>query len=1216
MPRFIRSKPRVRLLLQGLEQRTTPNTYTVLNADDSGAGTLRQAITDANINAGSDSINFDSSFFSTPRTISLLSALPSIIGDTTVTGPGSSLLTVEKSDSAGINFRIFAIGNNAVSPTVSMSGMKVTKGYCDALNQTDNGGGILVGKSSIVTLTDLVVSNNQSTAQGGGIAVREQGRLTLINCTVTGNAALGLEYGSPSEAGFTGVGGGVYFTLDGNLTVQSSTIDNNTATVCGAGIFLYGESSGTALIRNSTISSNKVTTSYSGFIYDGGGGGIAVLNNSFSGGSGLFALTVQNSTITANQAAGVGQGGGIQASSLFTNRITTRIESSIIAGNLSGNGPDIYASGQKVTVDFSAIGSTTGFTLTAGPGGAGSNLINQSFPLDPLANNGGPTRTHMVPAGSLLLDKGSNPLPGLPTDQRGLARTFDDPGASGTGIIDIGSVERQPAGLPTALASAPDVISSGASNETITVVYSDDTGINAATIGSGDITVTGPNGYSKTGTLIGTTGSGKSITATYTVPPPGGSWDSADWGTYTISMVAGQVTDTGANAIPAGPVGSFKALFARTLIVNTANDAVSAADGKTSLREAIIDANNFGPTNDTITFDATVFGVTDTIFYSLGQMFITDSVTIQGLGMTKMSLDAGSASRHFNIDGEGVLNVTITGMTLTGGRTSQELQSERGGSIYVNGENLTMDSVRMNANTAQKSYGGAIHLQGAASLTFKNGQLSSNSSPVYAGGAISALDDGHSITILDSKLIGNTGGYYGGAIFSSGGGKVVIDRSTISNNSTTLALADDQGGTVIRGGGGAVMVANGKVVNGSVVEDWPSISTLTVTNSHFDNNSTAVSGGAVLFNGNTTGVVFRNSTFTNNKTGNSQDNVGGAILVGNLQSNPVTIDNCTIAYNSAYSGGGLFVENDNVASVKATSTIFALNSSADPTQLPPDVDGNMTANYCFFGVVEGVGLDASSANNVGNGSLASPVDPGLDFLNANGGPTQTLALLPGSPCLDTGSNPNNELYDQRGVGYNRKSGTAVDIGAFELQVVTAPTITNVKFDDGTAQRSLVRSITVTFNTLVDLPANIADAFSLYRTGPGLPNDFVGLSVTLNNTPTQTVAVITFNAGPLVQSTSLIDGNYEFKVLASQVSAGGLQLDGNGDGTGGDDRVESTFRLFGDSNGDRSVTSVDFAAFRSVFGLTGPSMFDFNGDGVTNSNDFAAFRARFGLTIVP
>ncbi len=110
------------------------------------------------------------------------------------------------------------------------------------------------------------------------------------------------------------------------------------------------------------------------------------------------------------------------------------------------------------------------------------------------------------------------------------------------------------------------------------------------------------------------TGSGTSVTATYTVPPPGGTWDTIDGGTYTISMVAGQVSDTLGNSVSIGAIGSFRALFARTLVVNTANDVVNASDGKTSLREAILDANNFAPTTDTITFDAGVFGVTDTIF--------------------------------------------------------------------------------------------------------------------------------------------------------------------------------------------------------------------------------------------------------------------------------------------------------------------------------------------------------------------------------------------------------------------------------------------------------------------------------------------------------------------------------------------------------------------------------------------------------------------------
>jgi hypothetical protein len=56
-----------------------------------------------------------------------------------------------------------------------------------------------------------------------------------------------------------------------------------------------------------------------------------------------------------------------------------------------------------------------------------------------------------------------------------------------------------------------------------------------------------------------------------------------------------------------------------------------------------------------------------------------------------------------------------------------------------------------------------------------------------------------------------------------------------------------------------------------------------------------------------------------------------------------------------------------------------------------------------------------------------------------------------------------------------------------------------------------------------------------------------------------------------------------------------------------------FRLFGDSDGNGTVNSTDFATFRTFFGI-GPSFSDFNNDGQTNSDDFAEFRKRFGLTI--
>src|SRR5262249_25678360 len=69
------------LTLEALEDRKVPSTFSVLHANDSGAGSLRQAILDANASAGADVINFDAAAFSTPSTIRLLSSLPDVTDD-------------------------------------------------------------------------------------------------------------------------------------------------------------------------------------------------------------------------------------------------------------------------------------------------------------------------------------------------------------------------------------------------------------------------------------------------------------------------------------------------------------------------------------------------------------------------------------------------------------------------------------------------------------------------------------------------------------------------------------------------------------------------------------------------------------------------------------------------------------------------------------------------------------------------------------------------------------------------------------------------------------------------------------------------------------------------------------------------------------------------------------------------------------------------------
>ena len=76
IPRLMPSRRRARLLMQALESRTVPATFTVSNVADAGAASLRQAIIDSNAAAGADSIVFEGAIFASAQTISLLSALP------------------------------------------------------------------------------------------------------------------------------------------------------------------------------------------------------------------------------------------------------------------------------------------------------------------------------------------------------------------------------------------------------------------------------------------------------------------------------------------------------------------------------------------------------------------------------------------------------------------------------------------------------------------------------------------------------------------------------------------------------------------------------------------------------------------------------------------------------------------------------------------------------------------------------------------------------------------------------------------------------------------------------------------------------------------------------------------------------------------------------------------------------------------------------------
>jgi hypothetical protein len=178
-----------------------------------------------------------------------------------------------------------------------------------------------------------------------------------------------------------------------------------------------------------------------------------------------------------------------------------------------------------------------------------------------------------------------------------------------------------------------------------------------------------------------------------------------------------------------------------------------------------------------------------------------------------------------------------------------------------------------------------------------------------------------------------------------------------------------------------------------------------------------------------------------------------------------------------------------------------------------------------------------------------------------------------------------------------------------------PKVSNLQFGDGTNQRSSIKSVVITFSSPATIAGPIGDAFTLYRHGSSAPIGNVSFTATQNGN----VVTLSNFTGALASYGSLIDGLYDVTIDAAKVSGSGGQLDGNGNGTGGDNyqlvgnTTNKLFRLFGDSNGDGAVDSSDMAAFQLNFGQS-QSLFDFDASGQINARDFIEFRKRFGLRI--
>ena len=197
-------------------------------------------------------------------------------------------------------------------------------------------------------------------------------------------------------------------------------------------------------------------------------------------------------------------------------------------------------------------------------------------------------------------------------------------------------------------------------------------------------------------------------------------------------------------------------------------------------------------------------------------------------------------------------------------------------------------------------------------------------------------------------------------------------------------------------------------------------------------------------------IVVANSTVT----GNSAGSVGGGIYV---PTGTLSLEQSTVTGNTATEGGdGLYLGyvdgKSGEASSKSNSGAHATLERGEGIGVVTGsiVAGNGTGTSDISGV-EGSSVTTTSSifgtvanipDTDGGGNQPGVTNPGVAPLANNGGATQTMALVPGSPAIDKGPDPvpdfpGNE-FDQRGAGFDRVVNGKVDVGAFEVQPAPAP----------------------------------------------------------------------------------------------------------------------------------------------------------------------------------
>jgi hypothetical protein len=411
-----------------------------------------------------------------------------------------------------------------------------------------------------------------------------------------------------------------------------------------------------------------------------------------------------------------------------------------------------------------------------------------------------------------------------------------------------------------------------------------------------------------------------------------------------------------------------------------------------------------------------------------GLPVISTAITIQGNGATlQRSQESGTPEfRFFRITESG--NLTIEDLVLTRGSVVLSAFESIGGAIYTSGQ-LTIHNSAFVNNSANAS--GAILNLGTAAIT---GTIFSQNHAIAGHGTCgsAAISNAGILTVADSQFTNNTSS-----------GEDLCAAGAIDHNGASLTVTNSTFSGHTMPNWAVIEISFGKnaTITDSTFRDNSTCpiavrdgGALHVAGSVFSNNIAYLSGGIYVASGN---LVVANSTFWNNTAYSGPDYSNGGGI--NASGSTVEVTNSTFVNNAAAQGGAIF---GSYSTITIRNSILADSAHAENCGgyglTDPIVDGGHNLDT-------GLSCNFSTSNH----SLSN-TNPLLGSLQNNGGPTQTMALLPGSPAIDAADNatcqadPVNNL-DQRGalrpVDGDGNGSAICDIGAYEAVYVPIPTHT-------------------------------------------------------------------------------------------------------------------------------------------------------------------------------